>query len=139
MIVAIYFIVPIVDCGFGFVFVAFTHAWQRKDRELILKIVQLRQALRTMESPRILVSEFRKFHSARLDCSSSLMDTHQWYNDRLVPTSKYALWYIKHHFPHGKLLRSFHLILLCSYSHNSMHRTMAWLLLQNRKQGLRIR
>ena len=76
MIVAIYFIVPIVGSGFGFVFVAFTHAWQWKDRELILKIVQPRQALQTIKSPRILVSEFRKFHSARLDCSSSLMDTH---------------------------------------------------------------
>jgi len=63
LIVTICFIVPIVDSGFGFVFVAFTHAWQWKDRELILKIVQLRQALRMMKSPRILVSEFRKFHS----------------------------------------------------------------------------
>jgi len=76
LIVAIYFIVPIVDCGFGFVFVAFTHAWQRKDRELSLKIVQLRQALRTMKSPRILVSEFRKFHSARLDVCIVLV--HSW-------------------------------------------------------------
>ena len=52
------------------------------------------------EEPRILVSEFRKFHSTRLDFASSLMDTHQWYNDRLVLNSKYELWYIKHHFPH---------------------------------------
>ena len=41
MIVAIYFIVPIVDSDFGFVFVAFTHAWEQKDRDLGLKIVQL--------------------------------------------------------------------------------------------------